>query len=536
MAEQRTGVGRLGGILEEHGRRVLAGDEIQRANEKLRAQVLEHNDQGLSETKGSRPQSQGALGLSSEFGGLIAVVGLRGGSRVTGRLSARGLANVAVPDWSDDFTFIIGRHRYQCQSSVAQFLSPRVSKLHSIDATISELRLEVRDRQRVFGSVLEAARGDHIAVDSGHRRTFAAICAALWNSELSESVFGQLSDEVTMENVVDRLRSLPATQCDISTELEFIASHFYDLLRRRDALKALPFSLLYAIISRGSLRLESEDSLYDFIRKNTETNGGMCRLLEFVRLEYCSADVVTDFFDLHSGHFYEVNASMWGSIRTRLVLPNVTLKQFPPSVKKGKLRYSTTNKETDTTYDIPDGIIAHLTRECGGNVHFRRVVNVTCGSFEKEICGANPYSGAYENSPCYAARNAADLAVDSHFLSAYRRCSENIPHTRNNWLCYDFKTRRIVPSHYAIRTHGYGPRNCQLKSWLVDTTADGKSWRAVAHEEQNHQLNDSWWIGTFPVAGGEECRFIRLVQIGRNHSGDDSLNISAWEIFGGLFE
>jgi hypothetical protein len=36
---------------------------------------------------------------------------------------------------------------------------------------------------------------------------------------------------------------------------------------------------------------------------------------------------------------------------------------------------------------VPDGIIAHLTRECGGNVQDRHVVDVTCGSFERETEG-----------------------------------------------------------------------------------------------------------------------------------------------------
>jgi serine/threonine protein kinase len=96
-------------------------------------------------------------GLSSHLGELIAVLGLRGGSSVIGGLSVRGLANVALRAWSDDFTFIIGNHHHRCQSSIAQFLSPRVSKLQSIDATISELRLEVADGEELFGSVLEAA-------------------------------------------------------------------------------------------------------------------------------------------------------------------------------------------------------------------------------------------------------------------------------------------------------------------------------------------------------------------------------------------
>jgi hypothetical protein len=81
-----------------------------------------------------------------------------------------------------------------------------------------------------------------------------------------------------------------------------------------------------------------------------------------------------------------------------------------------------------------------------------------------------------------------------------------------------------------------GPGGDRLKSWLVETSVDGKKWRQVAREEDNKQLNGSAFTGTFAVAGGGECRFIRLVNVGRNHSGNGCLCIPAWEIFGGLIE
>jgi hypothetical protein len=204
------------------------------------------------------------------------------------------------------------------------------------------------------------------------------------------------------------------------------------------------------------------------------------------------------------------------------------VKQFAPSMKKGK-----TKEGKEVEIDVPDGTIAHLTRECGANVHDRHVVDVTCGSFEKETEGANPHSGAYDNHYRWAAKNAADLESDSAFFSAYRKKEGDIPHTRNNWLCYDFKERRIVPTHYTIRTND---DDFHLKSWLVETSADGENWREVAREENNERLNGRWFTGTFPVAGGGECRFIRLVNIGRTHYGIDQLAITAWEIFGSLIE
>jgi hypothetical protein len=155
---------------------------------------------------------------SGHLGELFAVVGLRSGSRVTGGLSARGLANVAVRDWFDDFTFIVGNHRYRCPSSLAPLLSPRVSKLHSIEDTIDEIRIDVEDRDELFGTVLEGAQGGGIAVDSVHRGTFMAICAALWKSALCVFDCDQQRDDFTMDKELDRLRFRSANRCDISAK------------------------------------------------------------------------------------------------------------------------------------------------------------------------------------------------------------------------------------------------------------------------------------------------------------------------------
>jgi hypothetical protein len=159
---------------------------------------------------------------------------------------------------------------------------------------------------------------------------------------------------------------------------------------------------------------------------------------------------MNDLFDLLWENSYEINTSMWATLSARLVLPSIKkrrAKSFPPSMKKGKLNYYGMELEIDA----PDRIVAHLTRECGGNVHDCHVVDVTSGSFEKETHGANPHSGAYDNHPYNVAKNAADLEADSVFGSAFRDRWEDIPQTKNNWVCYDFKERRIVPTHYTIR-------------------------------------------------------------------------------------
>jgi hypothetical protein len=201
-------------------------------------------------------------------------------------------------------------------------------------------------------------------------------------------------------------------------------------------------------------------------------------------------------------------------------------------MKKGKTKDL---EGKDVEFDVPDGIIAHLTKECGGNVHDLRV-NVTCGSFEKETNGTNSYSGAYSDFHWSAAKDAVDLATHSCFQSAYRCGLEVIPHTRNNWVCCSFTERLIIPTHYTIRMHEPNSDAPHLKSSLIETPLDGESWRKVAHEDCNKPPNGRVFTAVNLVGSRGKCHLIRLVSIDRTHNGDYFLAISAWEFFGRLAE
>jgi hypothetical protein len=99
-----------------------------------------------------------------------------------------------------------------------------------------------------------------------------------------------------------------------------------------------------------------------------------------------------------------------------------------PAMKKGNAKVW----RAEVEIDVPDGIIEHLTRECGGNVDDRHIVKVTSGSFEKETEGASAHSGACDCHDLHAAKNVADLETGSCFLSAYRGKKVNIRHKTNN--------------------------------------------------------------------------------------------------------
>jgi hypothetical protein len=140
---------------------------------------------------------------------------------------------------------------------------------------------------------------------------------------------------------------------------------------------------------------------------------------------------------------------------------------------------------------------------------------------------------------CGTATRIADCKTNGYFCSQWREKDEDIPHTRNHWVCYDFKARRIVPTHYSIRSperpNGPGYGN-DPKSWLVEISTDGESWVEIDRRENNSELAAEGVTRTFEVSRNQRCRHIRLVNIGRNHQGYDCLCILALEIFGSLIE
>jgi hypothetical protein len=195
-------------------------------------------------------------------------------------------------------------------------------------------------------------------------------------------------------------------------------------------------------------------------------------------------------------------APFWGSV------------PFRPLLRKLRTKSSWSGK-SGVELMVPDGIIAHLTRQCGGNVHDCGVVKVT-GS-ESLIAGR------------LAPKNVADLEDDSEFVS---RCSKNL--VESHWIAYDFGSFRVTPTHYAIRSYAKEVGGGHLRSWVIEGSNDGKTWEPMDRREDNTDLCGQCKAATFEVAQRQMVAHLRISTVGMNHAGNDGLMLSAWEIFGSL--
>jgi hypothetical protein len=77
---------------------------------------------------------------------------------------------------------------------LAEFLSPKVGRLHSVDATVSEIHFEVEDVNNDFQTILSLGFGSSLSVTSENRLFLLSIARELNNWELSFS-FHDLSED-----------------------------------------------------------------------------------------------------------------------------------------------------------------------------------------------------------------------------------------------------------------------------------------------------------------------------------------------------
>lgn len=172
-----------------------------------------------------------------------------------------------------------------------------------------------------------------------------------------------------------------------------------------------------------------------------------------------------------------------------------------------------------------EGIIDYLTDKYEGNVHDNRIVNVTANFIHPDR--SDDRSDDSNSQP----KNVVDLGTDSEYFNDGER---------EMWICYKFKTSRVIPTSYSVRSCRDAPGGCHLKSWVVEVSNNGAkdSWTEIDRHEDNYDLNSEFAIANFqiPRVPSKCVKFIRLRQIGPSHQGDNSVALTSWEIFGTLYE
>jgi hypothetical protein len=120
------------------------------------------------------------------------------------------------------------------------------------------------------------------------------------------------------------------------------------------------------------------------------------------------------------------------------------------------------------------------------------------------------------------------------FDYSWTKCwmSENAP---NSWLQIHFGLRRVIVTHYSIKTYPCGRGCSHMKSWVLEGAIAGSTiWFEMDKRVDNEELNGKSKVATFECSSLHEVQVLRIKQIAENHHGDHYLIITNLEIFGEL--
>ena len=436
-------------------------------------------------------------------------------------LTCKGMSSVNWDCSDADFEFLFGEDKVcRVHSVLAEFLSPKVARLRKCDPLCNVYTFKDSELFSVFERlVLSLRSGEALRVEKSNFAALLSLSQELENSELLSSLPGIIKVEsLSLEEAILLLRV--GIDLGFSGRFgnlrDYVASRFHEI--EEEILDNLDIETAQILLSSPSLQIEDEDSLYDFVRSRAESDLSFTSLFELVYFEYLSVDRIENFASFVSENLLEnINSGIWRQICRRLILETKPNEKNPHVSKdKQDTGKKMTKPGIEFVYDSSkqlEGIIAHLTKQCGGNVHDKGIVNATASSV----------NGACEP------KHAADLGTTPVYQS--RRDQEGA------WICYEFKERRVIPTSYSVKTYS---STANPKSWVIEVSNDGtqNSWTEIDRRENNNDLKNPNVIANFKISRvpSDGFRFFRLRQIGKDHADMNYLTIRALEIFGTLFK
>lgn len=439
-------------------------------------------------------------------------------------LSSAGLKNIIINNKEHDFEFrfLFGQREIKTNTFFAEFISPMISHLHQCDPTITSINIEdiINNRSKKtipihqfitdhsISQLEQMMQGSSIDINEEDQKSLRIISIILGNEELFQKI-NQLNPQFItnkpLEELIDELiiyNELSTTEFEYSVIIDRLSRDFSKINKKRFG--SLPKSVIYSIIKNENFDYKCEDELFDLIKEMQEND--QISLFEEIDFTKLSSAKFREFIELFD--YREMTGKIWTNLCECFYFNHV------PSLKEREFKFDGNDQNR------LKGIIHQLTKEAGGNVSDQGIVDITSSSIS-----------SFQNS---YPKNAVDFDDIQSFYA-----SQNDKY--DQWIQFDFKERKIVPTHYSIRTRSDND-NCNPQNWCIEVsnTKNDNDWKVIDSRSNVLSIQKKNQIATFDINqqfSPNECyRYIRLRQTGKSTGNFNYLIISALEFFGKLIE
>jgi hypothetical protein len=161
--------------------------------------------------------------------------------------------------------------------------------MHHSDVTLQQLRIPMQCRA-ALKQLLSLTEGSDIVIQPADWDSFISLSAVLENSELGSLVFESMGPNIIIENVSGRVHLKFNANWESKPKLNFLLGILSVV---RWILISVDFDILCQILSHPLLIVLSDDHLCKFVLSRIERDESQVQLLEFVRFEFISSELLS---------------------------------------------------------------------------------------------------------------------------------------------------------------------------------------------------------------------------------------------------
>lgn len=402
-----------------------------------------------------------------------------------------GIKNLSQEFYTSDFLLLINDIGISINRVFLDFFSPLISSLHKTDPTANNFstKLSCSINESDISLIKELLYSGQADIPLSRLNMVIELSELLENIAFVDELINRVTfDEST---IISRIIIDMKHKRSVESSVSFAAKHFMNLKDKE--LKEAPLDVVSLIISSKQLVMDSEHDLFRFIIDGIQHREEFTSLLSHIEYSYLSADDMNEVADYINMDV--IDSALLSSLFKRLIL----------DVKKAP------KQKNDFPYSVSpfSGIFAHLTKQFGGNVIDKGVVEAMSSTIRD-----------------------GDLSslVDSSQKNHIRLDSNK------GTIVFDFLTRKIRPTNYTLAvpekgTVWWGGRPLE---WFIEGSNDGISYDTIDH--QNCENLDDWGRKeTFRIQSklNKFYRYIRIRGEKTNYN-NNRLLLSAVEFFGDL--
>ena len=339
-------------------------------------------------------------------------------------------------------------------------------------------------------------------------------------------------NETTFDKIIQHLQLYDMTKTTFSafepTKLyDIISSNFHSIDEQK--LFQLPKTVIFSILNNDHLKTKNDDSLFDFINKLFEDDDcdkfNRISLYEKIYIKNLKKEKMREFLDCIKAS--KMTSILWENLKDFICPKMNEIPQNMVNSPRESDQKIIPPKVVNVPYESDKfkGIITKLGNGTAKNAFIKGVINITSNT---------------NASDSYIPSKALEYDNNNYYLSYDTGSYSTEGHTE--WLCVDFKERKVKPSHYSIKS--YGGNSYNLQNWVLEGSNNNESWTVLDTRNNDKSLDGSSNPSiTFEIQNSNQInefyRYLRIRQTGPNsntNNNDYRLIIKSLEYFGSITE